>query len=62
MFLFKDAKGKVAHDFKGRLSFSWPNAACLVAPIAKMEANHPEKKKIIWFGIWFELRQQIFCD
>ncbi|MFM4978598.1 glycoside hydrolase family 3 N-terminal domain-containing protein [Aeromonas caviae] len=26
--LFRDAKGKVAHDFQGRLSFSWPFSKC----------------------------------
>ena len=26
--LFTDAKGRVAYDFKGRLSFAWPDTAC----------------------------------
>ncbi len=54
--LFKDAKGKVAHDFKGRLSFSWPNAACLSAPIAKMEANHPEKLFGLGYGLSYAMK------
>lgn len=54
--LFKDAKGKVAHDFKGRLSFSWPNAACLSGPIAKMEANHPEKLFGLGYGLSYAMK------
>ncbi len=54
--LFKDAKGKVGHDFKGRLSFSWPNAACLSGPIAKMEANHPEKLFGLGYGLSYASR------
>ncbi|PWF46100.1 glycoside hydrolase family 3 protein [Massilia glaciei] len=26
--LFRDKRGKVAHDFTGKLSFSWPKSAC----------------------------------
>ena len=49
--LFKDAKGKVAHDFKGRLSFSWPNAACLSGSIAQMDNKHPEKLFGLGYGL-----------
>ena len=30
--LLRDASGAIDHDFTGRLSFSWPSAACATAP------------------------------
>jgi beta-glucosidase len=38
--LFRGGRGGAAHDFKGRLSFSWPNSACVRAD-ASGAPSHP---------------------
>ena len=38
--LFRGADGKLAHDFTGKLSFSWPGVAC-PGPLARGANDEP---------------------
>lgn len=48
--LFRNDKGRVAHDFKGTLSFAWPGSAC-AAVGGRDAASHPPL-----FGLGYGLR------
>jgi beta-glucosidase len=37
--LFRNADGSIAHDFTGRLSYSWPKSACQT-PLNRGDANY----------------------
>lgn len=49
--LFRDPKGKVSHDFKGSLPFSWPNVSCLSAAISQAPTASKERLFSLGYGL-----------
>jgi beta-glucosidase len=44
--LFRDAKGRIAHNFQGKLSFSWPRSACQTS----LNIGQPDYEPLFPYG------------